>query len=604
MKQKPLTGFTLFLRVVSFAKPFWKPLLVVFCCTLGVALAAGVCTYYFSEIFKLLQEHGTDIVFYKKAQMLMALSAAFALLRIIIIYYQGRTEVNKLDMMIPNHLNYASIAKFFGFSNGQHVNEHSGVKQTIVNNGVASIQNQINTMIGQLFPALSLLVVSMGILFYAHWSMGCFFIVGAMIFSSMMIYHNKKSIPGIRKMRDRRQLNSRLMSELFRLVHLVKSENQENRSLIDVTDAQQKQQDIFTETWNPGNTRLAFIRLVSNTISYSARAFAIYLYFKQKIDIGMIFLIFSYSTNFVDSLWQLTNIHKQFLIDKTNIEKYFELLEVKSDIVVIQNPIHPKSFFGQIEFKNVTFQYPKRVKSHEEDNDAPLQDEPVLKDVSITFNAGERTGIVGESGSGKSSLAGLLRRDFDPQQGQILIDGHDLRLLDLSWYLQNLGNVDQEVNLFDRSIRENILFGSNVNIKEFPEERLKEIAKMTRIDGFFERLEHGFDTIVGEKGVKLSGGERQRIGIARALAKDPAILIFDEATSALDSMSERIVQSSIDEASKGKTAIVIAHRLSTVKNCDRILVFRQGILLGEGTHEELLKTCEYYEDLVQHQLMS
>lgn len=220
------------------------------------------------------------------------------------------------------------------------------------------------------------------------------------------------------------------------------------------------------------------------------------------------------------------------------------------------------------------------------------------------MNPGEKIGIVGESGSGKSTLASLIKRGFDPQEGQVLIDGNDLRLLDLKLFLQNLGSVEQEVILFDRSIRDNMLFGLNGKAAKISNERLHEIAKMCRIDGFFDRLEHGFDTIVGEKGVKLSDGERQRIGIARAMAKDPSILIFDEATSALDSMSERIVQQSIDDACKGKTAIIIAHRLSTVKNCDRILVFRCGILLAQGSHEELLDSCEYYSNLVKYQMVS
>jgi ABC-type multidrug transport system fused ATPase/permease subunit len=198
----------------------------------------------------------------------------------------------------------------------------------------------------------------------------------------------------------------------------------------------------------------------------------------------------------------------------------------------------------------------------------------------------------------------LIRRGFDPQQGQVFVDSNDLRLIDLKHFLQQVGSVEQDVVLFDRSMRDNILFGLNGKAKTVSDERLHEIAKLARIDGFFTRLEHGFDTIVGEKGVKLSGGERQRVGIARALAKEPSILIFDEATSALDAMSERIVQQSIDDASNGKTAIIIAHRLSTVKNCDKILVFRHGVLLAIGSHEELLVGCEYYADLVYHQIMS
>jgi ABC-type multidrug transport system fused ATPase/permease subunit len=156
-----------------------------------------------------------------------------------------------------------------------------------------------------------------------------------------------------------------------------------------------------------------------------------------------------------------------------------------------------------------------------------------------------------------------------------------------------------QVNLFDKSIRENISYGSE---RLLTDEELTKIAKMARIDAFYKKLEHGWDTIVGERGAKVSGGEKQRIGIARALAKNPEILIFDEATSALDTVSERVVQKSIDLVSKGKTSVIIAHRLSTVKNCDKIFVLKQGILLAEGTHDYLLENCEYYKELVKHQL--
>ncbi|MES2416081.1 MAG: ABC transporter ATP-binding protein [Patescibacteria group bacterium] len=604
MTQKTLTGTQLFKRVLFFAKPFKKPLSIVFICILGISISSALNNWCLSKIFDVVQKHGTDLTYLSTALWLVGGAAILAIIRIMIVGYQSKIEINELDIIIANHLNKESISKFFSFSTGQHVNEHSGVKQNIINNGTSSIQNQINIILNQLFPASAQLIVSLGVLFYGQWLIGLMFLGAGIIFSWMMYIHNKKVIPGIRKMRDRKQSNSRLLSELFRFVGLVKNESQEDRSLNDVSIAQQKLQDIYEETWIPGLKRIQLIRWVSNIISYSIRLFVVYLLFNGRITIGTLFLVFTYSSIMIDSLWQLTNIHKQFLMDRINIERYFEMLDVTPDIVMIKNPVRPEKFFGKIEFKNVSFWYPKRIKSYDDINEDLFQDEPVLKSISLTINAGEKIGIVGESGSGKSTIANLLRRGFDPQDGQILIDGNDLRLLDLSYFLQNIGSVEQEVVMFDRSIRDNILFGLNGKAKTISDDRLHEIAKLARIDGFFERLEHGFNTVVGEKGVKLSGGERQRIGIARALAKEPSILIFDEATSALDSVSERIVQNSIDEVSKGKTAIVIAHRLSTVKNCDRILVFRHGILLAEGNHDELISSCEYYADLAQHQLVS
>lgn len=294
----------------------------------------------------------------------------------------------------------------------------------------------------------------------------------------------------------------------------------------------------------------------------------------------------------------ITDMQKQFITDKINIEKYFELLEIKPDVQEAENPIK-SDLIGDIEFKNVEFSYPQRKKNHKDEDVDELQPEMVLKGLTFTIKEGEKVAFVGESGSGKSTIANLIRRAFDPQSGEILVNGHNLKDLELKTFLKKIGSVDQEVNLFDKSIRENISYGSD---RILSDEELNKIAKLARIDAFYKKLEHGWDTIVGERGAKVSGGEKQRIGIARSLAKNPEILIFDEATSALDTVSERVVQKSIDAVSKGKTSIIIAHRLSTVKNCDKIFVLKQGILLAEGTHDYLLENCEYYKELVKHQL--
>lgn len=601
--KKEFSTRTVLRRIISFAKPFKKALVLVFLCVLVVSAINALNNFCLSKIFDLVQKHGTDETYLTTAFWLLGGTLILVILRIVITGYQMIIENRHVDVAIPNHLNHRSIAKFFSFSNGQHVNEHSGVNQSIVNSGTMSIQNQINVLTQRLFPALSQCITAICVLCYSQWVVGILFIVTGVIFAVMMHLHNQKTIPGIKKIREQKILNSRLFSEMYRFVGLVKTESQEDRSLEDVSTAQQRHQDIHTETWIPGIKRIQKIRWASNLTRHGALFLIVYLLFNGHITIGALFLTFTYSSVFIDALWQLTDLHKQFLMDKVNIERYLQLLEVEPDIVVVENPIRPTGFYGKIEFRNVSFWYPQRVKSHEGAGDSLIQVNPVLKFVSFTIDAGQKVGIVGESGSGKSTLANLIRRGFDPQEGQIMVDGNDLRLLDLGLFLQHVGSVDQEVALFDRSIRDNILFGLNGKTKTISDERITELAKLARIDAFFSRLEHGFDTIVGEKGVKLSGGERQRIGIARALAKDPSILIFDEATSALDAVSERIVQQSIDEACNGKTAIIIAHRLSTVKNCDKIFVFRHGILLAEGTHQDLFETCEYYAELVSHQMV-
>lgn len=603
MKQKTLAQISFFGRVISFAKPFQRPLIFVFFGIIGVTIVDALNSWCLSRVFDIVQKNGTNPLYLTDAFIFIGLAAFFVIIRILMISMRHKIEVRQLDIIMPNYLNHQSIAKFFSFSGGQHINEHSGVKQTIVNSGIGSIQNQINLCIYQFIPSVAQFFVAMGVLFYANSIVGFVFLGIGVMFCVMMYSINKMLVPGFRKMRERKQLNSRLMSELYRLVTFIKNESQEDRSLVDISDAQQKHQDIYQETWLPAIGKLQNLRLSTALIRYGAMFFVVWLLFHQQMSVGAMFLCFVWSGAIVSSLWDITDLHKKFLMDKTNIEKYFDLLEIAPDIIIAENPIKLSSIKGMVEFKNITFRYPRRVKSYEEDEEKTLQNDAVLKNVSFVIEPGQKIGIVGESGSGKSTLANLIRRGFDPEQGQILIDGNDLRLLDLKDFLQKIGSVEQEVSMLDRSIRENILFGLE-KPADISEERLRELSTIARIDGFFERLEHGFDTIVGEKGVKLSGGERQRVGIARALAKEPSILIFDEATSALDSLSEHIVQQSIDEACKGKTAIVIAHRLSTVRNCDKILVFRAGILVEEGTHDELIQKSEYYAELIQHQMVN
>jgi ABC-type multidrug transport system fused ATPase/permease subunit len=255
------------------------------------------------------------------------------------------------------------------------------------------------------------------------------------------------------------------------------------------------------------------------------------------------------------------------------VERVFEILDEKAEALDISAPHNEKaSIEGIVSFKNVAFTYPSR------------KEVQVLKNISFESNKGETIAIVGPSGSGKSTLVGLLLRFYDVESGQLLIDGKNCKDYNLTDLRNNMAIVPQDVLLFGGTIKENIAYGKpNASFDE-----IKEAAKKANAFDFIESFPEKFDTVVGERGIKLSGGQRQRIAIARAVLKDPAILILDEATSSLDSESERVVQEALDKLMIGRTSFVIAHRLSTIRNADKIIVIDKGTVVESGSHEGLM----------------
>jgi ATP-binding cassette subfamily B (MDR/TAP) protein 1 len=241
---------------------------------------------------------------------------------------------------------------------------------------------------------------------------------------------------------------------------------------------------------------------------------------------------------------------------------------------------------GSLEFRNVKFSYPTRPHVK------------VLQGLNIKVNPGQFIAFVGPSGCGKSTTVGLIERFYDPISGTILVDGKDISSLSISSYRSHLGLVSQEPNLFDLSVKENIIFGCD----SIPsQEEIEKAAKKANIHDFIIGLPNGYDTTLGVKGGQLSGGQKQRIAIARALVRNPKILLLDEATSALDAESEKVVQAALDEAAKGRTTIAIAHRLATIQNADIIYVFKDGEIAESGNHQELLQLNGLYHELVVQQ---
>jgi ATP-binding cassette subfamily B protein len=280
---------------------------------------------------------------------------------------------------------------------------------------------------------------------------------------------------------------------------------------------------------------------------------------------------------------RLTNFAQQFEEAMAGFGRFSEIMEQQPDITDRPGAIELKRVKGEVEFRNVTFSYNKREK--------------VLNNINIEIKNGQTLALVGPSGGGKTTLCHLIPRFYEVDEGAILIDGIDIRDVKVKSLRENIGLVQQDVFIFSGSIRDNIMYGK----VDATDEEIMEAAKRANIHDFIETLENGYDTYVGEKGVKLSGGQKQRISIARVFLKNPPILILDEATSSLDNETEIKIQAALDELAKGRTTIVIAHRLSTIKNAGEIFVLTENGIEERGSHEELLKAGKLYADLYNAQ---
>lgn len=358
-------------------------------------------------------------------------------------------------------------------------------------------------------------------------------------------------------------------------------------------------EDYEIEKFNEGNYRFsdarkeaykvmaefsAGINIMSNILNLVVISVGGYFIFKEIIDLGDLFSFTLYVNFFMQPIRRLTQFVEQFQDGMTGFERFTEIMDIKADIVDRESAIELKDVSGEIIFNNVSFSY-----NNGEDT--------VLSNINMKIEEGKTVALVGPSGAGKTTLCHLIPRFYETKEGEILLDGKNIKDIKIKSLRKNIGLVQQDVFLFTGTIRENILYGN----PEASDDEIIEAAKKASIHDFIMTLPEGYDTDIGEKGVRLSGGQKQRISISRLFLKNPPILILDEATSALDNKTETLIQESLEELAKGRTSLIIAHRLSTIKNADEIIVLTEDGVVERGAHKELLEKDKIYANLYNSQ---
>lgn len=503
------------------------------------------------------------------------------------VAYVNNVRVLKLSVDSEYYLGIRAQKKLMFLPLGYHETENTGNKIVKIERGINRIISLTENISWEVVPIFVQIIFSLIALFISDYRLGLSLLILAPIFLYLTTYTNKKMRPYRKEMYRQYEEASGKMTQSIININAVQSFVQENQELSSFDVIKRKIQKNEHFQWSRVMLSGFWRNSIVNFGNTSVLLIGIYLVYQNAITIGTLIFAFTMSVNSYSALFRLSRFYDRMEEGKEGVVRLMDLFAVKNELKIKKDALVPKNIKGKLEFKKVSFNYKNSTKS-------------ALNNISFTIEAGKMIALVGPSGSGKTTIARLIYRHYDPMTGSVLLDGVDLRDYDLQGFRKFLAIVPQEVEVFDISVRENIAYAK----PNATQAEIEAAANIANAHEFITKLDNGYDTLVGERGIKLSGGQRQRLGIARAILANPKVLIFDEATSNLDSQSEALIKEAMDRISKDRTTIIIAHRLSTIKKADKIIVLEDGQVVEEGKHNELahVKGGLYYKLLKLQEL--
>lgn len=444
----------------------------------------------------------------------------------------------------------------------------------------------INKLFHDATPCVLQLIVVFGYMVYLNWQLTLASLVVAPLMGVLISWFGDRMMVYSRRSQNLISDLSALLTEVFSGIRLVRAFAAEDYEIERFRQAaEQNRQAKYATAWLKAVQFpvVGFLQLLSVLLLLLLGGWQISVGNLTGEQFGSYVIA---ALMLIDPIAHLTDNFNEFKQGQASVDRVMELLEIRPEVTEAPEAIELPSVTGKVEYANVSFAY--------------QPDQPVLQQLNLLAHPGEAIALVGASGAGKTTLVNLLPRFYDPQQGQVLIDGIDIRRVSVRSLRRQIGIVPQETVLFSGTIAQNIAFGQ----RQFDLAAVEAAAKIANADQFIRQFSQGYQTWVGERGANLSGGQRQRIAIARAVLLNPRILILDEATSALDSESEALVQQALERLMQNRTVFIIAHRLATVRRADRILVLEQGQIVESGTHSELLAQGDRYARFYAQQFTS
>lgn len=563
-----------YMRLLAYIKPYTRRLALAVVC---IIMAAGANLY----LPWIIKDMIDDVLMSKDMVMLNLIAAGILVVMFTrgVFYYGQSYLVSYVGQRVIIDVRSVLFRKFQRMPLSYYDKQQTGTVMSYITNDVAVMQSAIVDNLIELVTEGSILIGSLAMMIYLDWKLSLLTLMTIPLVGFAMKIFGRKLKRSSTVIQERVAEITSLLQESISAIRVVKSFVRESYEI----------KRFEEQNWRNFQAAMKNVKLSSlltPTVEFLAAIavtfivwFGGYEVVNEVITAGELVAFLTYAVNLANPVKRLSRVYAAIQKAMAAAERVFDIMDLDEKITDVPGAKPLPPIKGKVEFKDITFSY--------------KEGQLALQHISLKAEPGQMIALVGPSGSGKSTIANLIPRFYDVDSGVITIDDHDIRQVTADSLREQIGLVPQETMLFSTSVMENIRYGR----LEATDEEVIEAAKAANAEEFIKELPEGYDTKLGERGLNLSGGQRQRLAIARAILKNPRVLILDEATSALDTESEKIVQDALDNLMVGRTSFVIAHRLSTIFNADQIFVVENGHLREHGTHEELLAAGGLYSNL-------